>query len=245
MGPARIVSLVPSLTDLVFWLGAGGQVVGRTRFCDEPRGEVERVDVVGGTKDPDVQLIVELEPELVIANKEENRREDVEALRRMGVEVLLTDPNRVEEALGMVEELGRRLGCEGRAAELVAETRAAMAEAAGEARRRVFVPIRKRPLMALGGRTYGSDVLACAGAENVFGDRARYPEVSLAEVREAKPDAILLPDEPYRFREADARGYAAIAPARVVDGRLLWWYGPRMPAALRELAAIVRELAGG
>src|SRR5436190_24285991 len=99
MEPARIVSLVPSLTELLFWLGAGEQVIGRTRFCDEPRGKVERVASVGGTKDPDVARVAALRPGLVIANKEENRREDVEALRAAGLEVLLTDPNSVGEAL--------------------------------------------------------------------------------------------------------------------------------------------------
>ncbi|HXU23926.1 MAG TPA: helical backbone metal receptor, partial [Tepidiformaceae bacterium] len=99
MPPARIVSLVPSLTELVWWLGAGERLVGRTRFCTEPAGLVEAVPIMGGTKNPHVERIVSARPDLVVANKEENRREDVEALQQAGLHVLLTDPNTVEEAL--------------------------------------------------------------------------------------------------------------------------------------------------
>src|SRR5690606_2804454 len=100
-----IVSLVPSITDLVVWLGAGDRLAGRTRFCVEPRGQIEAVPVVGGTKDPDIEAIAEGKPALVLANREENRREDVEALRQAGIDVLVTDPNSVAEAVAMIREV--------------------------------------------------------------------------------------------------------------------------------------------
>jgi len=242
MAPERIVSLVPSLTELVWWLGCGDALRGRTRFCEEPAGEIEVVPVVGGTKNPDVASITDLAPDLVIANREENRREDIEALRAAGLHVLLTDPNSVEEALAMVVELGEVLGRQDAAAGLVGKVR----ESVGTGSRRqaaLFVPIWRNPLMGLAGDTYGDSVLVAAGATNVLGARSRYPEVTLEEVAALAPDAILLPDEPYRFTDRHIPEFAEIAPTAVVDGKLLWWYGPRMPAAIRELRRIVEALA--
>ncbi len=244
MAPERIVSLVPSLTELVWRLGRGEALRGRTRYCEEPAGEIEAVPVVGGTKNPDVAAIAAIGPDLVIANREENRREDVEALRAAGLNVLLTDPNSVEEALTMIAGLGETLGREAQTAALVADVRAAVAEGDGGRRPALFTPIWRNPLMGLAGGTYGDSVLAAAGAGNVLAGRARYPEVTLEEVAALAPDAILLPDEPYRFGERHLPEFAAIAPSAVVDGKLLWWYGPRMADAIRELRRIVRELAG-
>src|SRR6185437_5600260 len=233
--PPAIVSLVPSLTELLFWLGLGEVVVGRTRFCTEPAGDVERVRIVGGTKNPNVERIVALAPGLVLANKEENRRDDVETMRATGLDVRVTDPNSVAEAVAMVRELGGQLGVRSRAEELAQAVELAVAESCGQERPRVFVPIWKEPLMGLGGGTYGDDVLRCAGGENVLADRPRYPEVSVGEIAALRPDRVLLPDEPYPFKASDVRLFAGIAPARVIDGKLLWWYGPRMPQSIRTL----------
>ena len=242
MAPERIVSLVPSLTELVWWLGLGDALRGRTRFCEEPAGEIEVVPTIGGTKNPDIEAIAAIAPDLVIANREENRREDVEALRAAGLNVLLTDPNSVEDALAMIAGLGEALGREAEAAGLVGEVREAVAEGSGERPTALFVPIWRNPPMGLAGDTYGNSVLEAAGARNVLADQTRYPEVTLDEVAALKPDAILLPDEPYRFNDGHIPEFSGIAPTAVVDGKLLWWYGPRMPEAIRELRRIVREL---
>jgi ABC-type Fe3+-hydroxamate transport system substrate-binding protein len=235
---ARIVSLVPSLTELVWWFGLGDALVGRTRFCTEPAGLIERVPIVGGTKNPKVEKIIGIGPELVIANREENRREDVEALREAGVEVLVTDPNSVAEALAMVMGLGTLLGTEAKARELIAEVEGAMAEALPERRLRVFVAVWKEPLLGLGAESYGNDLLRVAGAENVLGGRPRYPELTREELIDLDPELILLPDEPYPFKAADAKEFGSIARARVIDGKLLWWYGPRMADGIRALRTI-------
>ncbi|MEX0781596.1 MAG: helical backbone metal receptor [Dehalococcoidia bacterium] len=240
--PSRIVSLVPSLTELVFWLGAGDRLVGRTRFCEEPAGEVERVPIIGGTKNPHVERIVALQPDLVIANKEENRREDVDALRAAGLAVLLTDPNTVPEAIEMVEQVGALLGAAERASALAGDTREAMDELPG-APSRVFAAVWWNPLMGLGAESYGHDLLTHAGAENVLGSRARYPAVSLQEVAALGPDLVLLPDEPFPFKSEHSAAFAAIAPVRIIDGKLLWWYGPRMPSAIRELRRLLSEVS--
>ena len=251
MPPARIVSLVPSLTELVAWLGAGDRLVGRTRFCTEPRDLAERVPHIGGTKNPNIERIVELAPDLVIANKEENRQEDIEALRRAGLDVLLTDPNTVEGAVEMIGEVGGLLECGRRAAELTADIRAALGDrpsppaplptphsrGRGEVLR-VYVGVWHQPMMGLGSQSYGHSLVEACGAVNVLRERPRYPAVTFDEVAGLEPDLILLPDEPFPFDEGHARAYGAFAPTRVVDGKLLWWYGPRMPRAIRDLRAL-------
>lgn len=242
--PRRIISLVPSLTELVFSLGAGESLVGRTRFCDEPSELVGRVPVVGGTKNPRIERIQEAAPDLVLANKEENRREDVEALRGMGIEVLLTDPNTVDEAIEMVLQLGDVLERRAAAQRIADETRTALHEDLVVDGVRVLVPVWWNPLMALGSGAYGQDLLERCGAVNVLASRTRYPEISLDEARELRPDVILLPDEPFPFDASHVAGLSSIAPARVIDGKLLWWYGPRMPAAIRALRVILHEVAG-
>lgn len=239
--PRRIVSLVPSLTELVCWLGGAGALAGRTRFCDSPAEIAGNVPAIGGTKDPGIARILALAPDLVLANREENRREDVEALSAAGVPVLVTDPCSVDEALRMIAELGDRLGLAGRAGQLIAETNAALAGLPPSPGTAVFVPVWKHPLMGLGAATYGHDLIVRSGGRNVFEDRQRYPPVSMAEVRERSPAIILLPDEPYRFGEIDAAEYSDIASTRLVDGRMLWWYGPRLPSAIRALSTIFME----
>jgi ABC-type Fe3+-hydroxamate transport system substrate-binding protein len=241
VSPNRIVSLVPSLTELVCWLGCSDRLIGRTRFCVEPAGAIDHVPIVGGTKNPHLDRIARLAPDLVIANREENRREDVESLRAAGLTVLLTDPNSVDEAIALVRQLGVLLEAEARAETLARETAAALAAPVPRRPPRVFVPIWKQPLMALGSRTYGHDLIERCGASNVLGARARYPEVLFDEISSLAVDMVLLPDEPYPFGDADRVAFEAIAPATLVDGRLLWWYGPRMPGAIRTLRSVFGE----
>ncbi len=235
----RIVSLVPSITELVAWLGAGDRLVGRTKFCTEPPDLAATVPALGGTKDPAIEAIVAARPDLVIANKEENRREDVEALREAGLRVVVTDPNSVAEAAAMVEKIGGLIGSPTVAAQLADEIRVEIDVAPDPVA--VFVATWWRPLMAMGGATFGNDVVCCAGGRNVFESSPRYPEVSLAEVEAASPDIILLPDEPFLFAERHLPPFAAIAPTRIIDGKLLWWYGPRLPGSIRTLRALLED----
>ncbi len=241
MEPRRIVSLVPSLTELLFWLGAGERVVGRTRFCTEPAGEVEHVPALGGTKNPDIARIAELEPDLVVANKEENRREDIEALEAAGLDVLLTDPNTVPEAIETILILGGIVGAEERANVLALDIAIALAGVPAGEPLPVYVGVWHHPMMGLGGESYGNSLIEACGGRNVLAGRPRYPGTSLDEVRALAPHLILLPDEPYPFDEGHARAYSEVAPARVIDGKLTWWYGPRMPHAIRELSLLLAE----
>lgn len=250
--PARIVSLIPSITELLFSLGLDDRIVGVTIFCTEPRDRVARVAKVGREKDPDPSRIRDLAPDLVVANMEENRRDVVEALRAAGMPVWVTFPRTVSDGIELIGDLGALTGAEEAADTLVRRIEAAratmLAHVAGRPRARVFCPIWRHPYMTVNRDTYVHDMLRVCGGDNVFGDRAdRYPTVTLDEVREAAPDVILLPDEPYRFRAVHRADFAPLGevPAvgagriRLVDGKLISWYGPRIAEAFERLPALL------
>jgi ABC-type hemin transport system substrate-binding protein len=246
----RIVSLVPSLTECLFTLGAGEAVVACTRWCTDPPDRVCDLPKVGGTKNADVAAIVALAPDLVVMNSEENRREHYDALVAAGLTVFVTEPKTVEGALDLVARLGaiagrgeagRHLAAEQRvriAGALAPSARLPTAVAPGGTRRpvRYFCPIWKKPWMAFNQDTYAHDVLRVAGGANVVADAAeRYPRITLDDIAARAPEIVLLPDEPYTFGEDDVADLAPLAetPAlrdgrvHLVDGKALSWYGPR------------------
>lgn len=252
--PSRIVSLVPSITECLFTLGAGQMVVGATRFCVEPAGARE-VGRVGGTKNPDLSRIRELRPELVFANAEENRLEDVEALTADGIPVYVTFPRTVEGGISMVGTVGELVGRSEQGRNVVARLEGALAavkaEAAAAFRPRVFCPIWKRPWMAFNRETFAHAMLDAAGAVNVCADFSeRYPVVDADRLSALQPDMVLLPSEPYHFRERDRGAVEAVLgktgktgnPSHrieliYIDGQALTWYGPRIDWGLRYLRA--------
>ena len=250
MRPERIVSLVPSLTEALFALGAGERVVGRTRYCTQPLRRVGKVEKVGGTKKVDVGKVLDLAPDLVLAVREENARDDIERLAAAGVSVFIGAPETVEDALAMLKELAERIGAPGTGAVLgpVERVYGRLREAGSRrVRRRCFVPIWKDPYMSVGSDTYVHDVLETCGAANVCGGSTRYPLVGLEEVEALQPEIVLLPDEPYPFSAEDlAEFYTLDIPAargdriHLVDGKLLTWYGPRMASSLIQLAALLK-----
>lgn len=247
MQHVRIVSLVPSLTEALIDFGLLEALVGRTRYCTEPAGVVEAIEVLGGTKNPDVAGIVRLRPDLVVVNREENRLEDCRALEAAGLRLHVTHPRTVPEAADMLEELGRVCGAGAAGARLGQRCREALAEAAASTRGRpwtTFCPIWRRPYMTFRRATYIGDMLARAGCDNLFGDRpgADFFEVTLEAIREAAPQLVVLPDEPYAFDASHAeelREAGLRARFAAVDGKDLAWYGPRIPGALRALTAAV------
>jgi len=240
--------LVPSLTETLFALGVGERVVGRTRYCTQPPRAVGRVAKVGGTKKVNVARVLELEPDLVVAVKEENTRDDVEALAGSGVPVFLGAPETVDEAVEMLWELARRVEAPLTENVLSPIERAVKRVLMRRAEpRRVFVPIWKSPYMSVGSDAYVHNLLRMCGGENVFGDRTRYPSVTLEEIEAERPEVILLPDEPYPFSAEDlSEFYALDVPAArggriyLVDGKLLTWYGPRMAGSLTQISALLR-----
>lgn len=251
--PRRIVSLVPSWTEALFTLGAGDSVVGVTEYCVHPADQVTRLARVGGTKNPDARAIAKLEPDLVLANKEENRERDVTRLEAAGLRVFVTYARGVAEAVRELRALGRIAGRADAAEVLAGEVESRLGELAARApvrRPRVAALVWREPWMAVGADTFASDLMACAGGENAFAapGRGRYPRISLDELAAAAPDVILLPTEPYPFEESDRRELAALdCPAaaggriHIVEGELLSWYGPRMPRALATLSDLFAD----
>ena len=241
--PRRIVSLVPNLTETLWWWHLGDHVVGATEYCVAPPHGFPNAVRVRGTKNPDTAAIVDLAPDVVVANQEENRELDVERLRDAGLSVYVTAPRSVEQAARSLADLADALGIGGAGAGLAQEIRRAVARVAAErAHLRAFVPVWRDPWMAMGTDTFASDLLRLAGFA-VVPDQPRYPEVDLDAVRAMDVDAVLLPDEPYAFTDVDRSDLADwSARVRHVDGTALTWWGPRTPSALANLRRLARHL---
>jgi ABC-type Fe3+-hydroxamate transport system substrate-binding protein len=235
---ARVVSLVPSLTEAVAKT-LPGALVGATDWCTHPADlEVSRI---GGTKNPDTDRILALAPDLVIANEEENRGPDLDALRAAGCAVLVTEVRSVPQAFAELERVLIACGAPGRPRWL-AESEAAWAcLPRPQARTTAVVPIWRRPWMVLGRDTFAGDVLARLGVDHLYaGHPERYPRVPLEELRAAAPDLVVLPDEPYRFTADDGPESFHGLPCALVSGRHLTWYGPSLAEAPRVLSGALR-----
>jgi ABC-type Fe3+-hydroxamate transport system substrate-binding protein len=241
----RVVSLVPSLTEWLVVAGVGERLVGVTDWCVEPADAVAGLARVRGTKNPDLEAVRRLEPDLVVANAEENRKLDVQRLEAAGTAVFVTMPTTVAGAVTELRHLAAAVGDLPHAAAIDAELVAAVAAAY---RSRSGNPLRyacavwRDPWLWLGRRTYAADLLALAGGAPVLDDPAtRYPRTEPEALAALRPELVLLPSEPYAFGAADAGEVAGWSGARVelVDGRALTWYGPRIPAALASFRALL------
>ncbi|MEU9923455.1 helical backbone metal receptor [Streptomyces griseoluteus] len=230
----RVVSLVPSLTEAVA-VTLPGVLVGATDWCERPADlDVERI---GGTKNPDTARIAALEPDLVIANEEENRAPDLDALRAAGVPVLVTEVRTVPQAFTELERALSACGATSRPGWL---DRAEAAWAALPGSRRpvsAVVPVWRRPWMVLGRDTFAGDVLARLGVRHLYaGHPERYPRIRVEELNAAAPELVVLPDEPYRFTADDGPEAFPGVPCALISGRHLTWYGPSLLEAPRVLA---------
>lgn len=235
----RIVSLVPSLTELVCALGLGDQLVGRTGFCIHPKDVVRRVPKVGGTKDVRLDKVRALAPTHVVLNVDENRKETADALAAFVPNLVVTHPLGPLDNLALYRQFGRAFGREREAEALCARFQAAYdtARAARLAQRRVLYLIWKDPWMTVSRDTYISRTLALFGLHTVPEEaRQRYP--ALEDLRGVDADLVLLSSEPYRFRERHLAEVAGLTgkPARLVDGEMTSWYGPRAIAGLDYMA---------
>ncbi|MET9340128.1 helical backbone metal receptor [Nonomuraea sp. NPDC003804] len=226
----RVVSLVPSLTESV---APTGKLVGATDWCTHPAGlDVVRVR---GTKNPDLDRIMALAPDVVLANAEENREPDLEALRQAGIAVWVT---RIETVEAAFVSLGRmfELACRTPEPEWLERARRAWDLPEPAVRRTAIIPIWRRPWMVVGRDTFTGDVLRRLGVDNLYAAHPeRYPRIPLAELVAKDPDVVVLPDEPYAFCADD--GPECFAGSALVSGRLLTWYGPSMVEAPDVLRA--------
>lgn len=223
----RIVSLVPSVTEtLTCW---GRVPIACTRFCE--RNDLPQV---GGTKNPDIAAISALDPDLVVVDVEENRRDDAEALRAAGLRVHVL---RIRSLADVDEQMAGLAGAVGVAAPRpVARIPAAPTV-------RAVVPIWRRPWMVIGPDTYGGSLLAALGVQVVPGDLGAYPSTDEAQLGQLAPDVVLAPDEPYAFGERHRDELEAFGPAIFVDGKDLFWWGARTAGALGRLERRLREVA--
>ncbi|MBP9085376.1 MAG: ABC transporter substrate-binding protein [Kofleriaceae bacterium] len=267
--PRRVVSLVPSDTHTVEAIGAAAALVGRTDYC--VGAIAARLPAVGGTKNVSVEAVLACAPDLVLANQEENSRTVLEQLAQH-TKVLVSLPRRFDDGLAHVAQLARIFGTAGDVnvkallsrGMAVGKSRNDAALANGPA---VFFPIWREPWMTCNGDTFGSDMLALAGARNVFADRlrlyplaadlgkapaqdatgrdVRYPRVTLVEVARRAPSVILLPNEPYAFAAAETAELAAALPGvpqLVVDGKDLFWAGAWSIDAVARLRAQLLQI---
>ncbi|WP_030812789.1 helical backbone metal receptor [Streptomyces sp. NRRL F-2799] len=238
----RVVSLVPSLTEAVA-VTLPGVLVGATDWCERPVDlDVERI---GGTKNPDTARIAALEPDLVIANEEENRAPDLDALRAAGVPVLVTEVRTVAQAFTELERVLSACGATSRPGWLDGAEAAWAALPEPQRPVSAVVPVWRRPWMVLGRDTFAGDVLARLGVRHLYdGHSERYPRIPPDQLNAAVPELVVLPDEPYRFTADDGPEAFPGLHCALVSGRHLTWYGPSLleaPRALAEALAAARR----
>jgi len=242
--PRRIVSLVPSQTELLHALGLEREVVGITKFCVHPTTWFREKKRVGGTKTVAIEKVAVLQPDLVLANKEENDREQIEALGEQ-FPVWVSDVRDLVSALDMIERVGAVTGKTDVARKLANDIRSAFSAfcpESGAYRPRAAYFIWRKPYMVAGGDTFIHAMLEAAGFENVFASESRYPEVTRELLAERAPDVLLLSSEPYPFAEKHLAEFRELCPSVratvIVDGELFSWYGSRLlqaPAYFQNL----------
>jgi ABC-type Fe3+-hydroxamate transport system substrate-binding protein len=241
--PQRIVSLVPSQTELLFDLGLGKRVIGATKFCIHPPEARQSATVIGGTKNFDFDKVAALKPDLIIGNKEENYQIGIEQLATK-YPVWLSDISDLPQALDMIRRVGFIMGAKDKAEQIAAEIADSFAALDAST---PLIPaayfIWRKPYMAAASGTFIDDMLRRAGFRNVFAHLGRYPEITPEQLVATAPARILLSSEPYPFKEKHLAEFQELCPAatvQLVDGELFSWYGSR----LRRSAEYFRQLRG-
>ena len=247
----RIVSLCPSLTELVFDLGHGSELVGRTKFCIHPADRVGAVEKVGGTKNPKLSRIIDLAPDIVLLNEEENRREDAEALQAAGIRCHVSFPRTALDTAAMVRSIAAAIDASAEGEHIARDIEARHQRVRRATERRMPVTfaylIWREPWMSVNADTFVSALLADAGGRNVFATRTdRYPTITPDELRAADPDVVLLSTEPFPFKPSYADELATLSGiARdrmsIVDGEMLSWHGSRTPAGIDYAEKVIEQ----
>jgi ABC-type Fe3+-hydroxamate transport system substrate-binding protein len=245
--PQRIVSLVPSQTELLHDLGLNDEVVGITKFCVHPEEWFRTKPRIGGTKNINMEKIVAMQPDLVIANKEENVKEQVEILAKH-TRVHVTNVNDLHGAINMIRDIGFITATDAEASILtnnISEEFEKLHAHIGKTHATCAYLIWKEPLMTVGGDTFISDILAHCGLTNAFDHLQRYPVVTLNDIRNTKCDYVFLSSEPYPFKEPHQRELMTELPqtkVHLVDGEMFSWYGSRLTQAPAYFARLLGDL---
>ncbi|OSZ81703.1 cobalamin-binding protein [Chitinophagaceae bacterium IBVUCB1] len=240
--PKRIVSVVPSQTELLHYLGLENEVVGITKFCVHPDNWFRNKTRIGGTKKLNIEKIRELQPDLIIANKEENEREQIEELAKE-FPVWISDIQNIPQALQMIQVTGQLTDKEAKANELVDEIVMGFTNLQkATTPKRVAYFIWYNPWMSVGGDTFISNMIHTIGWQNVLQNESRYPEVNLEQLKELNPEMVLLSSEPFPFKEKHMDEIKAILPdaeVKLVDGEMFSWYGSRMKEAVEYMGELL------
>ena len=230
--PRRILSLVPSQTELLAHLDLADEVVGITRFCERPEHWRSEKAIVGGTKQVDFDTVRDLDPDLVLANHEENTAEDVETLDDIAP-VFVTEVKTVEDALGMIRTVGTLTETSDQTSTLVGKIISRFESLPDFSPLRAAYLIWRAPYMTVGSDTFIHNVMHWGGLENAYGDQTRYPDVTIEDLAEQDLDVVLCSSEPFPFHEKDAftadlREALPDTSVEIVDGQPFSWYGPRL-----------------
>jgi len=247
--PTRIVSLVPSQTELLYDLGLSNEVVGITKFCIYPDEWFRTKATVGGTKKIDFEKIKSLMPDLIIGNKEENEEDQIKELISH-YNVWMSDVKTLADALQMIGSIGELIEKKERASELITNIKINFEQLTtysppSDKILRIAYIIWREPIMTIGNDTFISDMLNRCGFKNAFENKRRYPEISTEELQAANPDVILLSSEPYPFKEKHIEEFQSICPnAKVitVDGEMFSWYGSRLLKAPDYFKGLIRQI---
>ena len=245
--PKRIISVVPSQTELLSDMGLEAETVGITKFCVHPNSWFKTKTRVGGTKTLNFKTIDGLQPDLIIANKEENVKEQIEQLA-LKYPIWLTDVNNFEEALLMIGDIGVLSGKEKEALSIINQIKKAFA-----ALPKIEKPVKtayliwQEPYMTIGGDTFINDMLTYCGFENVFADKDRYPEISINNLLIANCQLLLLSSEPYPFKQKhldELKTHLPQTKILLVDGEFFSWYGSRLLKAPEYFNKLINSVTG-
>ena len=247
--PQKIISLVPSLTELLSYFGLDNEVIGITKFCVHPKEWFTTKTRVGGTKNINIDLIKKLRPDLVIANKEENVKEQIEELAKE-FNVWLTDVNSLEDALQMINEIGELTHKKLDASKLIAgiKTNFSQLPITCQQLRSCYL-IWQKPYITIGGDTFINDMMKYCGLQNIFENKSRYPEITAEQLSTSDCKLILLSSEPYPFKQKHVDELQEILPGKqiiLMDGEMFSWYGSRLllaPGYFEELLEVIESLS--
>ncbi|MCU0440776.1 MAG: helical backbone metal receptor [Bacteroidia bacterium] len=242
--PQRIVSLVPSQTELLHWLGCSNEVVGQTLFCIHPKNMHQSKPRIGGTKTLSLAKIENLHPDLVIGNKEENSKDQIETLA-LQYPVWMSDIQDLNEALAMIEQIGSLVNKESQAKQLVDQIKTSFTQLVPIAPTTVLYLIWRKPWMAAGAQTFIGDMLGRMGLQNGC-TSTRYPELSNDDIRTINPQHIFLSSEPYPFKEKHIEELKLLVPnatITLVDGELFSWYGSRLQYAANYFQQLIHAIS--